>query len=135
MVDSRFAAWLSSKEMTGETTERITEEYDTTQPADSLTGTPPLKRRTTEKSARESRKESTAGAAAAVNDSTAADISAGTGRDSASAADFRSDQSGKAETSAKEERGGKNHLAWVALALSIIALLLHALTIIRKKNH
>lgn len=43
---------------TDEATERITEIFDTTQPADSTTGTPPLLSRITERSAAKSRSES-----------------------------------------------------------------------------
>lgn len=50
MVEERFHQLLESTTTKDEETERITEIFDTSQPIDSVTGTPPLQRRVTERS-------------------------------------------------------------------------------------
>ena len=58
IVEEYFRRQRKNTTMTDEVTERITEIFDTSQPPDSATGTPPLLSRITEKSAAKSRSES-----------------------------------------------------------------------------
>lgn len=50
MVEERLRQWLESSTTKNEATVRIKETFDTSQPIDSVTGTPPLQRRVTERS-------------------------------------------------------------------------------------
>ena len=45
LLNEWLAAWLQREETRDEATERVTEIFDTTQPPDSVTGTPPLSAR------------------------------------------------------------------------------------------
>lgn len=58
MVEEYMRRLRTNTTTTDETTECITEIFDTTQPPDSTTGTPPLLSRITERSAAKSRSES-----------------------------------------------------------------------------
>lgn len=58
IVEEYFRRQRKNTTTTDEVTERITEIFDTSQPPDSATGTPPLLSRITEKSAAKSRSES-----------------------------------------------------------------------------
>ena len=57
-VEEQFRRLLETTTTTEAVTERVTEIFDTTQPTDSTTGTPPLLSRITEKSEASSRSES-----------------------------------------------------------------------------
>ncbi len=58
MVEEQLRRQRENKTTTDEATERVTEIFDTTQPPDSATGTPPLLSRITERSSVKSRSES-----------------------------------------------------------------------------
>lgn len=88
-----------------EATERVTEIFDTTQPPDSTTGTPPLAARIRERQEAKSRSDSRAAVETAKSDSTAADIKAAASTDTAEATQTEAETSGESETENREKRG------------------------------
>lgn len=143
IIDSRMAAWLSRTETTDETVERVTEEFDTTQPADSVTGQPPLKSRTTERAVRQGRSDTKGAAASEANEEVSAVVNAGTVSESTKTAEADADSSREDESTTKEERksGGVPLIAGILagiIATGFMAWLL--ITVVRAitrfiKNH
>lgn len=73
MVEEQIRRLWENKTTTDEATERITEIFDTTQPTDSATGTPPLLSRTTERREARQTSESRKQTEATKTDSTKAE--------------------------------------------------------------
>lgn len=73
MVEEQIRRLWETKATTDEVTESITEIFDTTQPTDSATGTPPLLSRTTERRETRQTSESREQSEAAKTDSTKAE--------------------------------------------------------------
>lgn len=105
-----------------EATERVTEIFDTTQPPDSTTGTPPLAVRIRERHEARSRSDSRAKVEAAQSDSTATDCVAHSITDQATQTDTEAESSGESETESREEKRGSNTPVWVAIVLSLVSL-------------
>lgn len=135
ILNELLAAWLQRVETRDEATERVTEIFDTTQPPDSTTGTPPLSARIRER--RESRVESRENAAVetAKSDSTATDIKATAATDTAEATQTEAETSGQSDTENREEKGGNKTLAWLAIALSLLSLAANAIVIKHRSNN
>lgn len=110
---------------TDEATERVTEIFDTTQPTDSATGTPPLLSRTTERrnatSSEQTREQSEATAKAA----TEADIGQNSTLDTSAQTTSEEESDGEI----RQEKGGTNPLMWVSLTLLVLAVAIIAITI------
>lgn len=100
-----LAAWLQRVETRDESTERVTEIYDTKQPTDSTTGTPPLSARIRERHESKSRSDSRAKVEAAKSDSASADIKTATAIDNKTVAENNTEASGNNVTKNREKRG------------------------------
>lgn len=101
MVEEYMRRLRTNTTTTDEATERITEIFDTTQPSDSTTGTPPLLSRITERSTAKSRSESLEHTEAIATDSTKASNS--------TAVTFTDDDDISSETESHEETETKCH--------------------------
>jgi cobalamin biosynthesis Mg chelatase CobN len=114
---------------TDEATERVTEIFDTTQPTDSATGTPPLLSRTTERrnatSSEQTREQSEATAKAA----TEADIGQNSTLDTSAQTTSEEESREESEGETRQEKGGTNPLVWVSLTLLVLAVAIIAITI------
>lgn len=88
-----------------ESTERVTEIYDTKQPTDSSTGTPPLSARIRERHESKSRSDSRAKVEAAKSDSASADIRATVTADDNTTTKRNATASGNSMTRSSEKRG------------------------------
>lgn len=100
-----LAAWLQRVETRDESTERVTEIYDTKQPTDSTTGTPPLSARIRERHESKSRSDSRAKVEAAKSDSASAGIKTATAIDNKTVAENDTEASGNNVTKNREKRG------------------------------
>lgn len=135
MVEERIRQRWKTITTTDEATERVTEIFDTTQLTDSVTGTPPLLSRTTERrqarQASESRAQSEATAAGTETQTRTADATLTETKVTESATESRN------ETRSKEEKQSGNTAARIALALTVLALLTASAAYIktRLKNH
>lgn len=123
VVEERFRRLSETATSTDEATERVTEIFDTSQPTDSATGTPPLLSRTTEK--REARqtsesREQTESATTGHEEQTRTTASR-LYRDNA--ADSENENRAALETGSKEETRGGNSAAWGVPSLILAAML------------
>lgn len=127
VVEERFRRLSETATSTDEATERVTEIFDTSQPTDSATGTPPLLSRTTEKrSARQTSegRERTEAASTGHEEQTRTTASKLFRED---AADSEAENLAALEAGRKEESHGGNSaalgipfLVWAAL-LAVVA--------------
>lgn len=137
MVEEQIRRLWETTTTTDETTERVTEIFDATQPTDSATGTPPLLSCTTEKrearQTSESREKSEATSAGTETQAHAAAATLTEAKGTETEAESRNES----EAKSKEEKRGGNTAARIALALIILALLtaLAAYIKTRLKNH
>ena len=135
MVEEQIRRLWENKTTTDEATERVTEIFDTTQPTDSATGTPPLLSRTTERrearQTSESREQSEATAAGTETQTRTADATLTETKVTESETESRN------ETKSKEEKQSGNTAVRIALALTVLALLTASAAYIktRLKNH
>ena len=123
MVNERFRQLLESTTTTEEATERITEMFDTSQPIDSLTGTPPLQSRVTERSESQEgnntriQNESTSTSRAEADIGVATDLAA-------TATTSKNEESRvKSEAESREERKARGALVILEIAAGILILL------------
>lgn len=100
-----LAAWLQRVETRDESTERVTEIFDTAQPPDSATGTPPLMSRIRERHEARSRSDSRAKTALAKCDSASADIRTTVTADDNTTTKSNATASGNSMTQSREKRG------------------------------
>lgn len=100
-----LAAWLLRVEDQDESTERVTEIFDTAQPPDSATGTPPLSARIRERHETKSRSDSRAKVEAAKSDSASADIRTTVTADDNTTTKSNATASGNSMTQSREKRG------------------------------
>ena len=121
LLNEWLAAWLQREETRDEATERVTEIFDTTQPPDSVTGTPPLSAHIRER--HETR-----------SDSTATDCEAHSRTDEATQTDIEAETSGESEAESREEKGADKTLVWVSIALSLVSLAVIAIIIKHRSN-
>lgn len=105
LLNELLTAWLQRVETRDEATERVTEIFDTTQPPDSTTGTPPLAARIRERHEAKSRSDSRAKVEAAKGDSTATECEAHSRTDTADATQTEAETSGESATENREKRG------------------------------
>ena len=126
LLNELLTAWLQRVETRDEATERVTEIFDTSQPSDSTTGTPPLSARIRERHEARSRSDSRAKVEAAKSDSTATDT--------AEATQTEAETSGESETKSREEKGGNKALVWVSIALSLLSIAVIAIVIKHRSN-
>lgn len=129
LLNELLTVWLQRVETRDEATERVTEIFDTSQPPDSTTGTPPLSARIRERHEARSRSDSRAKVEAAKSDSTATDIKATAATDTAEATQTEAETSGESETESREEKGGNKALVWVSIALSLLSIAVIAILI------
>ena len=125
MVEERFRQLLESTTTKDEATERITETFDTSQPIDSVTGTPPLQSRVTERSESREKSDTRTQNEATSTARTEADI--GTKADiAATAATSENEESReKGEAKSREERKSSGTLVILEIAAgAIISLFL-----------
>ena len=145
LLNELLTAWLQRVETRDEATERVTEIFDTSQPPDSTTGTPPLSARIRERHEARSRSDSRAKVEAAKSDSTATDIKATAATDTAEviaesqageteATQTEAETSGESETESREEKGGNKALVWVSIALSLLSIAVIAIVIKHRSN-
>lgn len=129
LFEERMNALRETTATTDEATERVTEIFDTTQPTDSVTGTPPLLSRTTERRNATSSEQTREQTEATAKEATEADI--GQASTLAAEAQTTSNEESRAESEGeiRQEKGGTNPLVWVSLTLLIVALAIIAITI------
>lgn len=123
MVREQICRLWETTTTTDETTERVTEIFDTTQPTDSATGTPPLLSRTTEK--REARKMSES---REQRESTAAGTEAQTqfaaaNHTKVSASETSAESRRENETKGKEEKRSGNIASWIVFPTMMLLLI------------
>lgn len=125
MVEERFRQLLESTTTKDEARERITEIYDTTQPIDSATGTPPLKSRVTERSESREKNDTRQQSEASSTARTEADIGTASDLSKTAATSEREEQEEKAEAANREERKESGTLVVLEIAAGgVIALFL-----------
>ncbi len=134
LLNELLTAWLQRVETRDEATERVTEIFDTSQPPDSTTGTPPLSARIRERHEARSRSDSRAKVEAAKSDSTATECEAHSRTDTAEATQTEAETSGESETESREEKGGNKALVWVSIALSLLSIAVIAIVIKHRSN-
>ena len=137
MVEAQFRRLRETTIERDEATERVTEIFDTSQPRDSATGTPPLLSRTTERREARQRSDSREQTEAAATDSTKATKAtaatlAGETATTAEAASLEMN-----ETKSKEEKRGGNAALQVILSLLPLLLMIVGAAIFTKRlnNH
>ena len=135
LLNEWLAAWLQRVETRDEATERVTEIFDTTQPPDSTTGTPPLSARIRERHEARSRSDSRAKVEAVRNDSTAAECEAHSQTNTATQTKTEAETSGESEVESREEKGTGKTIAWVSIALSLLSLAVIAIVIKHRSNN
>ena len=113
LLNEWLAAWLQREETRDEATERVTEIFDTTQPPDSVTGTPPLSARIRERHETRSQSDS---------------------RAKVETAKTEAETSGESEAESREEKGGNKALVWVSIALSLLSIAVIAIVIKHRSN-
>lgn len=132
-------AWLTARlqivEARDETTERVTEIYDTTRPTDSATGTPPLLSRIRERHGATSRIENRTTVDLAKSDSTAATGTSTVTLAEAAEVRIESETAGEARTESREEKGSGKSLMWVSVALSLLAAAVIAIIVKHRSNN
>lgn len=130
-----LTAWQEKVESGEWRSEIVTEIYDTSQPTDSTTGTPPLLSRTREKREAANRSESRAKSDAEKRDSTAT-ASTATATESANGKMQSANKTtGATRAENHEEKGNNKTLAWVSLALSLLSLAVIAIVIKQRSNN
>lgn len=127
--------WLRREETTETNTERVTEIYDTTQPPDSTTGTPPLAARIREKHEAKSRSDSQAKAETSGSDSAATEYGAHSTTDTVTQTETEAETSGESETDSREEKGTDKSLVWITIAVSLLSLAVIAIVIKHRSNN
>lgn len=132
LLNELLTAWLQRVETRDEATERVTEIFDTSQPPDSTTGTPPLSARIRERHEARSRSDSRAKVETAKSDSTATECEAHSRTDEATQTE--AETSGESETESREEKGGNKALVWVSIALSLLSIAVIAIVIKHRSN-
>lgn len=137
MVEERIRQRWKTISTTDEATERVTEIFDTTQPTDSATGTPPLLCRTTER--REARQTSESREQSETTAAGTETLTLNTAETLAETKVTESEDESRNETESKsqEEKRSGNTAARIALALTVLALLTASAAYIktRLKNH
>lgn len=135
LLNELLTAWLQRVETRDEATERVTEIFDTSQPPDSTTGTPPLSARIRERHEARSRSDSRAKVEAAKSDSTATECEAHSRTDTAEATQTEAETSGESETDSREEKGTDKSLVWISIAVSLLSLAVIAIVIKHRSNN
>ena len=135
LLNELLTAWLQRVETRDEATERVTEIFDTSQPPDSTTGTPPLSARIRERHEAKSRSDSRAKVEAVRNDSTAAECEAHSQTNTATQTKTEAETSGESEVESREEKGTGKTIAWVSIALSLLSLAVIAIVIKHRSNN
>ena len=135
LLNELLTAWLQRVETRDEATERVTEIFDTSQPPDSTTGTPPLSARIRERHEARSRSDSRAKVEAVRNDSTAAECEAHSQTNTATQTKTEAETSGESEVESREEKGTGKTIAWVSIALSLLSLAVIAIVIKHRSNN
>lgn len=129
LFEERMNALREKNSTTDEATERVTEVFDTSQPTDSATGTPPLLSRTTERrnatSSEHTREHSKTTAKAAIE----ADIGQNSTLDTSAQITSEEESREESDGEIRQEKGGTNPLVWVSLTLLVLAVAIIAITI------
>ncbi len=129
-----LTAWLQRVKSRDETTERVTEIFDTTQPPDS-TGTPPLSARIRERHEAKSRSDSRAKVESNGSDSAASERGTHSRNETAIQTETEAETSGESKTESREEKGTGKTLVRVSIALSLLSLAVIAIVIKHRSNN
>lgn len=129
LFEERMNALRETTATTDEATERVTEIFDTTQPIDSVTGTPPLLSRTTERRNATSSEQTREQTEATAKEATEADIGQATTLAAEEQTASNEESRAESEGEIRQEKGGTNPLVWVSLTLLIVVLAIIAITI------
>lgn len=125
MVKERFRQLLESTTTKDEAAERITEIFDTSQPIDSVTGTPPLQSRVTERSESREKNDTRTQNEATSTARTEADIGTKTDLATTAATSENEEIRKKGEARSREERKASGTLVILEIAAgAIISLFL-----------
>lgn len=134
MTDERVIALRESVSATDEETECVTEIFDTSLPAESATGTPPLLSRITERKAHRSRRHDRERNEAEKSDTMAARATRSAVAQSAATTEIRAEGSQKSDGEIREERKQPSSLTIVQIVTGLVislSMLWLLLTVIR----
>lgn len=120
IVEDSFRQLLESTTTKEEATERITETFDTSQPIDSITGTPPLQRRVTERSESREKSDTRTHNEGTTTARTEADIGTKTDIAQTSATMENEESREKNEAESREERKESGTLVILEIAAGVI---------------
>ena len=134
LFEERMNVLCERTATTDEATERVTEIFDTTQPTDSATGTPPLLSRTTERRNATSSEQTREQTEATAKEVTEADIGQASTLDSAAQTTSEEESRAESRGEIRQEKGGRNPLVWVSLTLLVLAVAIIAITIKQHLN-
>ena len=134
-LNERLAAWEEKVESGAWRMERVTEIYDTTQPMDSTTGTPPLLSRIRERHEAVSHGESRVKAEAEKRDSTATSITSTATENEKGEMQAAMEASGETQAESHEEKGSGKPLAWFSIAMILLTLAVVAIVIKQRSNN
>lgn len=123
IVEEQLRRLWESRSTTDEVTERVTEIFDTSQPTDSTTGTPPLLSRTTERWEARQTNECREQTEAVATDSASVFQTAATTLGHDSATSLEAENREESEARSKEEKRNGNTLAWIVISLALLSLL------------
>lgn len=133
VVDERFRRMSETTASADVEAERVTEMFDTALPTDSVTGTPPLLSRTTERRRERLASESRERAEAASSErqeqarTTAAKLSRESGADS--------EAENMVESKSREVKQGGGYPVWAMLSLALCALLAAARAFFKRRSN
>ena len=120
MVEAQFRQLLESTTTKDEATERITETFDTSQPIDSVTGTPPLQSRVTERSKSREKNDTRTQNEATSTARTEADTGTKTDLAATAATSENEESREKGQAKSREERKSSGTLVILEIAAGAI---------------
>lgn len=130
-----LAAWEEKVESGAWRMERVTEIYDTTQPMDSTTGTPPLLSRIRERHESASHGESRVKSEAEKWDSTATSSTSTATETVKGEMQAAMEATGETLAESHEEKGSDKPLAWFSIAMILLTLAVVAIVIKQRSNN
>ena len=130
-----LAAWEEKVESGAWRMERVTEIYDTTQPMDSTTGTPPLLSRIRERHEATSHGESRVKAESGKRDSTATSSTSTATENVKGEMQAAMEATGETRAESHEEKGSGKSLAWFFLNIILLTLVVVAIVIKHRSNN
>lgn len=136
IITARFEAWLAAREERESELERDVEIYDSRQPADSATGTPPLLARVRERQRARIRNETDARATGTMKDSLRADTAESLATSGNTAVHEEYEGTTSSENKVREKKGNNRaYLPVAALLLLCLSATVYAIFKRHSNNH